>query len=984
MKGLRYCIYVLTAAIHCYMLLVAAQTTDPSEVESVTRIEEALAHFSAATGLIANMDKSNISVASMNDQIKEQLLTVTVSALISVKGSLIDNMKHLNDWKRGDPCTSHWTGVFCNISDADGYFHVRELRFMNMNLSGSLSPELGQLSHLRILNFMWNNLTGSIPKEIGSITTLKLLLLNGNQLSGSLADELGNLSNLNRFQIDQNEISGEIPKSFSNLNKIRHIHFNNNSLSGQIPHELSNLSTILHLLLDNNNLSGYLPPEFSALADLAILQLDNNNFSGSEIPASYGNLSSLLKLSVRNCSLQGSIPDFSRIANLSYLDLSWNQLSGSIPQNKLSNNMTTIILSHNRLNGSIPKSFSLLPSLQKLSLENNFLNGSISTDIWQNKIFNTTSRLVIDLRNNSVSNISGAFEPPVNVTLRFQSNPICSSTSIRNIGKYCGPDFGADDDEPSNSTNPIGVCPIHACPTDNYYEYVPASPKPCFCASPLRIGYRLKSPSISYFDPYKQLFESYVTSSLQLDLYQLWIDSYFWEKGPRLRMYLKLFPVVGDNTFNESEILRISEIFASWEFRGSHLFGPYELLNFTLLGPYSHLNPEMKGKKQSKGVVIACIVAAGAFAAFVSSIATILITRRRAKYQKILSRKRLSSSLSIKVDGVKSFTFREMTLATNNFDTSTQVGEGGYGSVFRGILADKTVVAIKRAKVGSLQGQKEFLTEIELLSRLHHRNLVVLLGYCDEEGEQNKKSSKCKKNLKFGARLGIALGASKGILYLHTEADPPIFHRDIKASNILLDSKLTAKVADFGLSRLAPVQDDEGLLPNHVSTMVKGTPGYLDPEYFLTRKMTDKSDVYSLGVVFLEILTGMHPISHGKNIVREVKMAHKSGVMFSIMDKNMGSYLSECAEKMVELALKCCQDKPEDRPSMLEVVRTLETILQMMPYTDADPLDNKASFSETTSSASFSNTRSGDLFISSSNVSGGDLISGVTLNITPR
>ncbi|KAL3358737.1 hypothetical protein AABB24_015707 [Solanum stoloniferum] len=659
--------------------------------------------------------------------------------------------------------------------------------------------------------------------------------------------------------------------------------------------------------------------------------------------------------------------------------------------------MTTIILSHNRLNGSIPKSFSLLPSLQKLSLENNFLNGSISTDIWQNKIFNTTSRLVIDLRNNSVSNISGAFEPPVNVTLRFQSNPICSSTSIRNIGKYCGPDFGADDDEPSNSTNPIGVCPIHACPTDNYYEYVPASPKPCFCASPLRIGYRLKSPSISYFDPYKQLFESYVTSSLQLDLYQLWIDSYFWEKGPRLRMYLKLFPVVGDNTFNESEILRISEIFASWEFRGSHLFGPYELLNFTLLGPYSHLNPEMKGKKQSKGVVIACIVAAGAFAAFVSSIATILITRRRAKYQKILSRKRLSSSLSIKVDGVKSFTFREMTLATNNFDTSTQVGEGGYGSVFRGILADKTVVAIKRAKVGSLQGQKEFLTEIELLSRLHHRNLVVLLGYCDEEGEQmliyefmpngtlrDWLSAKCKKILKFGARLGIALGASKGILYLHTEADPPIFHRDIKASNILLDSKLTAKVADFGLSRLAPVQDDEGLLPNHVSTMVKGTPGYLDPEYFLTRKMTDKSDVYSLGVVFLEILTGMHPISHGKNIVREVKMAHKSGVMFSIMDKNMGSYLSECAEKMVELALKCCQDKPEDRPSMLEVVRTLETILQMMPYTDADPLDNKASFSETTSSASFSNTRSGDLFISSSNVSGGDLISGVTLNITPR
>ncbi|KAF3634576.1 putative LRR receptor-like serine/threonine-protein kinase [Capsicum annuum] len=1038
---------------------------------------------------------------------------ITVSALISVKDSLIDSLKQLKDWKQGDPCTSNWTGVFCyNTFGDDGYLHVRELRFMNKNLSGSLAPELGKLSQLRILNFMWNNLTGRIPKEIGSITDLRLLRLmrqdgmvegalvasrktqsrskifknyppcehcgkmghppykcwkrpdkkciKCNQLSheavmcknkfenhdsdahvvneeeedhlfvatdisskvstnfwlidsgctnhmtynkslfkelkpteiskvriesgdqilvegkgtviikislgnktisdvlyvpdidknllsicqliekeykvsfenkhcfindgagkevlnikmrGSLADELGYLSNLNRFQIDQNQISGEIPKSFSNLNRIRHIHFNNNSLSGQIPHELSNLSAILHLLLDNNNLSGYLPPEFSAFPDLEILQLDNNNFSGSEIPASYGNLSSLLKLSFRNCSLQGSIPDFSRIGNLSYLslkmstfcllysDLSWNQLSGSIPPNKLSNNMTTIILSHNRLNGSVPKSFSLLPSLQKLSAANNFLNGSISTNIWQNKTFTTTSRLVIDLQNNSISNISGAFEPPVNVTLRFQGNPICSDTSITNIEKYCGPDNGADD-EPSNLTNPSDICPIQACPTDNYFEFVPALPELCFCASPLRIGYRLKSPSISYFDPYRQLFESYVTSSLDLDLYQLWVESYFWEKGPRLRMHLKLFPVVGVSTFNQSEILRISEIFASWDFPRSDLFGPYELLNFTLLGPYSYsltdfvgmgvvdkevdfgpnstpktissrevvldhirrpnspcptdvelqqllacpdchnviadiipgnpynvsialfplldlyfsydlriaaVNPEIQHKKESKGVLIACIVAAGAFAAFVSTIATILITRRHAKYQSIFSRKRLSSSLSIKVDGVKSFTFREMASATNNFDTSTQVGEGGYGSVFRGILADKTIVAIKRAKEGSLQGQNEFLTEIELLSRLHHRNLVVLLGYCDEEGEQEEgtteglKKDEEEKQMQLWHRETNELMVLEGISPLAIQSDKLLESCNEKKKNMdgnNLDDNITQIAQDVDLS----------------------------------------------------------------------------------------------------------------------------------------------------------------------------------------
>ncbi|KAL9253161.1 putative LRR receptor-like serine/threonine-protein kinase [Drosera capensis] len=191
------------------------------------------------------------------------------------------------------------------------------------------------------------------------------------------------------------------------------------------------------------------------------------------------------------------------------------------------------------------------------------------------------------------------------------------------------------------------------------------------------------------------------------------------------------------------------------------------------------------------------------------------------------------------------------------------------------------------------------------------------------------KRSEAKLN--FGERLRIALGSAKGILYLHTEANPPIFHRDVKSTNILLDSNLTAKVADFGLSRLAPVLDDEGTVPDHVSTVVKGTPGYLDPEYFLTHKLTDKSDVYSLGVVFLELLTGMQPIIEGRNIVREVNMAYHSGTTFLIIDKRMGSYPSDCLMRFVALALRCCHLDPEKRPSMLDVVRELENLLLVVP-----------------------------------------------------
>lgn len=135
------------------------------------------------------------------------------------------------------------------------------------------------------------------------------------------------------------------------------------------------------------------------------------------------------------------------------------------------------------------------------------------------------------------------------------------------------------------------TCPIQACPVDDFYEYVPSSPVPCFCASPIIVEYRLKSPSFSYFLPYIQQFEEYLTSSLKLEIYQLSISSFVWEEGPRLRMQLKFFPVYGashSHTLNASEVLRIRGIFTSWEFPQNDFFGPYELLDFKLLGPYSN------------------------------------------------------------------------------------------------------------------------------------------------------------------------------------------------------------------------------------------------------------------------------------------------------------------------------------------------------------------------------------------------------------
>ncbi|KAL7113791.1 hypothetical protein ACP275_04G081200 [Erythranthe tilingii] len=883
---------------------------------------------------------------------------VEVNALRSIKKSLTDEYKYLSDWTKGDPCTANWTGIICyNTTLDDGYFHIRELLLLNMNLSGSLSPELGRLSYVKILDFMWNKITGTIPKEIGKITTLELLLLSGNQLTGSLPDELGHLSSLDRIQIDQNQISGRIPISFANLTKAKHIHMNNNSLSGQIPPELSRLPILVHLLLDNNNLSGYLPPELSELPNLLIFQLDNNHFTGSTIPSSYGNMPRLLKLSLRNCSLVGPVPNWSNLTNIAYIDLSLNELSGFVPTGALSENITTIDLSNNNLNGTIPPSFSKLPLLQKLSLANNSLIGSVPSIIWQNRTLNASQRLLLDFDNNKLSNISGSLFIHPNITIGLRGNPVCSNGKVVHL---CAP-HGQDFSDTLNTTKNLNDCPPQSCPLP--YEYAPSSPSiRCFCAAPLYVGYRLKSPGFSDFLPYYDAFKEHLTSGLSLNIYQLRIDSAMWQNGPRLRLHLEIFPMyVNDSVriFNKSEVLRIRGLFSGWRIRDSQVFGPFELLNFTLSNAYrDEFPPSSSGI--SKGALVGTILGTIAATVTLSGFVSLLILRLYIRKNHPSSKRNLSSRISVKIDGTKDFTYAEMALATNNFNASSMVGRGGYGNVYKGVLKDGTFVAVKRAQEGSFQGEREFLTEIELLSRLHHRNLVSLIGYCDEEGEQmliyefmsngtlrDHLSGENKVALSFSTRVRIALGAARGIYYLHAEANPPIFHRDIKATNILLDSKLTAKVADFGISRLATLPELEGAVPGHVSTVVRGTPGYLDPEYFLTRKLTDKSDVYSLGVVFLELLTGLHPIFRGKNIVREVNTAYRLGMIFSIIDDKMGSYPSECVGRFLTLALKCCKNETEERPSMAKVVRELENIWLMM---QEDTPDNNTKVTTETSS----------------------------------
>lgn len=882
-------------------------------------------------------------------------VTTDTAALRAFHTEIEDPFENLQSWNGDDPCDDSWSGVICKSDSSGDRETVVQLRLLNSNLTGSLPPVLGNLTNLQILDLMWNQISGSIPKELGNLANLQLLLLNGNNLTGTIPDELGYLTQLDRFQIDSNNISGPVPSSFKNLRSVKHIHMNNNTLTGSIPPELGSLPKLLHLLLDNNNLSGALPKELANSSHMTIIQLDNNQFTDAIIPNEYGKIVNLTKLSIRNSNLRGPIPDLNGLTRLQYLDLSHNYLSGELPSFS-SENITSIDLSYNLLNGSLPESYGSFPNLQYLVLGNNSLTGSIPESLGTGTVFTTWSGdVVMDFQNNTFSSVSesliSAASQRVKVRL-YGNEAICNNSALANPCTSMSAGFFPED-KPNKS---VAQCGSSTC-------VLPAEPVPsaaenrniCFCATPIIVGYRLKSPSFAFFTAYVTQYQDWIASGINLSTDQVHVESFFKMPGPRFESRLKIFPSweTGLHSFNENEIMTIYGIFSDWKLPANNLFGPQELRYFQYGSESFH-----PGTKLSLGAIIGIAVAGICVLAVVLTLGYLVYHRRtrrmtpeRRRLISLAARNKLSSVGGIKIAEARAFTYKELAVATKSFSAAMQVGSGGYGNVYRGNLADGQVVAIKCAKEGSLQGTNEFYTEIELLSRVHHRNLVSLVGYCDDQGEQilvyefmvngtlrdHLKPSKSKRALGFSTRLKIALGAARGILYLHTEANPPIFHRDIKATNILLDAKFNAKVADFGLSRLAPTSEIEGSTPGNVSTMVKGTPGYLDPEYMRTQVLTNKSDVYSFGVVLLELITGMEPISFDKNIVREVKHGYENGLILHLVDSRMGAYPAEALEPLVRVALSCCKEDPLQRPTMAEVAHELAEVWRSVPWTDSAP-----------------------------------------------
>ncbi|XP_041008931.1 probable LRR receptor-like serine/threonine-protein kinase At1g07650 isoform X4 [Juglans microcarpa x Juglans regia] len=812
--------------------------------------------------------------------------------------------------------------------------------------------------HLVELSLMGNSLSGPFPTVLTNITTLTNLSIEGNRFSGPIPPKIGKLINLQKLVLSSNAFSGELPNELAKLTNLTDMRVSDNNFSGKIPDFIGNWTKIEKLHFEGCSLEGPIPSTISALTSLSDLRITDLKGRGSTFPL-LSNMESIKMLILRKCQIYGKIPGYiGDMKKLKSLDLSFNDLTGGIPVSFVHlEKVDFMYLTGNKLTGSIPEW--LLGRNKNVDVSyNNFTwetsgpaecpRGSVNLVESYSSSGDKLSQIHPCLkrsfpcpsRNNehpySLHINCGGKEANVNGN-RYKADREQRGASMfywgqnwafSSTGNFMDNDMDADIYIETNTSALSNVSMFDS----ELYTTARVSPLSLtyygFCLMNGNYTVKLHFAEIiftndrSFNSLGRRIFNVYIQDKLVLENFN--IED---EAGGAGKPLVKSFAAVVT-----SRTLKIHFYWAGKGTTGIPLRGVYgPLISAISVDP--NFKPPSDGDNKKYLIIVVGTVAAVVFLIF---LALCIMKKKGWLGGKISSEKELRG-IDLQT-GL--FTLRQIRAATKNFDPTNKLGEGGFGCVYKGMLSDGTVIAVKQLSSKSKQGNREFVNEIGMISALQHPNLVKLYGCCIEGNQlsliyeymENNclsralfgKDTFCRLKLDWPTRQKICLGIARGLAYLHEESRLKIVHRDIKTSNVLLDKDYNAKISDFGLAKLS--EDDN----SHISTRVAGTIGYMAPEYAMRGHLTNKADVYSFGVVALEIVSGKSNTNYRpkEDFVYLLDWAYvlqERGSLLELVDPALGSeYSSEQAMIMLNVALFCTNASPSLRPTMSQVVSMLE------------------------------------------------------------
>ncbi|XP_019443853.1 PREDICTED: probable LRR receptor-like serine/threonine-protein kinase At1g53440 [Lupinus angustifolius] len=819
--------------------------------------------------------------------------------------------------------------------------HLTELDLSRNYFSGSIPKSLGRLP-LVTLELLGNRLSGPIPSEIGDITSLQFLILEDNQLGGPLPPSLGNLTELLLLLLSGNNFTGTMPEELGKLTNLTEFRIDGSSLSGKIPSFIGNWTHLMRLDLQGTSMEGPIPATISGLTNLQELRITD-----LKAPTTFPDLKELkflTRLELRNCLITGPIPDYiGELSQLKVLDLSSNRLSGKIPDSLQGLRINYLFLTNNSLTGTVPEW--LQESKHNIDLSyNNFTESSVTS----------CQQVAVNL----VSSHSPSAKTSLSclkMGLPCSGKPTDKSLFINCGGpeiKFEGNVYEADLDHRGPSTFFLSNTGQWAYSSTGVFvgnaasDYVTTNKKSLIIQGPAYYQTARIAPlSLSYFGLCMRKGNYKVRLHFAEIMFSSDQNQTFSSLGRRIFdvsvqgvKYLENFNIAEKaggaglgitEEFNVDVINSTLEIRLSWAGKGTNaipergVYGP--LISAISVTP----NFEIRSGGLSTGEIVAIL---GATCVFIILVLFILL-----KKGYICTKDQIDKELHDLKTGY--FSLKQIKIATNNFDPENKIGEGGFGPVYKGIFLDGTVVAVKQLSSRSRQGNREFVNEIGMISALQHPNLVKLYGCCIEGNElllvyeylENNSLARALfgkeehwLHLEWSARMKICVGIARGLAYLHEESRLKIVHRDIKATNVLLDRNLNAKISDFGLAKL---DEDEN---THISTRIAGTIGYMAPEYAMRGYLTDKADVYSFGVVALEIVSGRSNTNYRSKeefvyLLDWAYFLEEQGNLLELVDPDLGTeYSEEEAMRMIQMALICTNPSPTLRPLMSSVVSMLE------------------------------------------------------------